>query len=196
MRRPLDGYWDLIHEKRGSMAAAHTIMVVACIVEVVRLVLSNFQFINVNLEFFSAWWAVGGMVVPVLLWSVANWMLTTLFDGKGRIRDIYMGMAYAHAPLIIINIILVPLSHIITYDEGAIYWVMSTLATFWFMLLVVCAMKEIHDYSFGKAVLTSLLTIVAIGVLVFIGIMFFAVISDGFAYFYSIGQEILFRVQG
>jgi O-antigen/teichoic acid export membrane protein len=194
MRRPLDGFWDLIHEKRGSMAAAHTIVVVAVIVEVMRLVLSSFQFVPFNMEFFSMWFLLASMIGPIMLFSVANWCLTTLFDGKGRIQDIYMGYAYAMAPNVIINAALIPLSHIITYDEGAIYFMLSTIGWVWFIFLVLCAMKEIHDYSFGKAILTSILSLGAIAIMIFIFFMFFAVVSDGFAYFYAIGQEIFFRI--
>jgi len=195
MRRPLDGFWDLIHEKRGTMAAAHTIVAVSVIVEVMRLVLTNFQFINVNMEMFSAWSVLVWRIMPIVLFSVANWCLTTLFDGKGRVQDIYMGYAYAMAPQVIIDAILVPLSHVITYDEGAIYWMLTTFAWLWFILLLLCAMKEIHDYTFSKAVLTSILSLGAISIMIFIFLMFFAVVSDGIAYFYSIGQEALFRIR-
>ena len=195
MRRPLDGFWDLIHEKRGSLAAAHTIVVVSIIVEIARLILTSFQFINIPMEFFSAFWVVFNTLIPMGLFVVANWCLTTLFDGKGRISDIYMGYAYAMVPQTIINAVLTPISHVITYDEGQIFWMFSTIGWIWFIFLVLCAMKEIHDYSFGKALLTSILSIVAISIMIFIFLMFFAVVSDGVAYFYSIGQEAIFRIR-
>ena len=193
IRRPFDGFWDLIHEKRGSMAAAHTLVVLAVIVQILFWVLTNFQFVSVNMEWFSAWFVILQVVSPLLLWTVANWCLTTLFDGKGKMSHIYMGVAYAHTPVTLINAILIPISHIITYDEGAFYWVLLSVSGLWFVILVLCAMKEIHDYSFGKAVITSLWTIVAIGVLLFIFMMFFAVVSDGVVYFWSIYQEIFYR---
>jgi len=195
MRRPLDGFWDLIHEKRGSMAAAHTIVAIAVIVEILRLVLTNFQFINLNMEMFSAWWVLGQMVIPILLFSVANWCLTTLFDGKGKISHIYMGYAYAMVPQIIINAALVPISHVITYSEGAFHWMFMIIGYMWFVLLLLCAMKEIHDYSFSKSILTTILSLFAIGIMIFIFIMFFAVVSDGVAYFVSIAQEAIFRIR-
>ncbi|MCL1988939.1 MAG: YIP1 family protein [Firmicutes bacterium] len=196
MRRPLDGFWDLIHEGRGSLAAAHTLVAIMIIVEILRLVLTNFQFININMETFSAWLIMGQILLPMLLWSLANWSLTTLFEGKGKISHIYMGTAYALTPMIIINAVLIPISHIITFEEGALYWVFTGLAVIWFVLLLLCAMKEIHDYTFGKAIITSLASILAIGIMIFIFIMFFAVVSGGIAYFYSIGQELAFRFLG
>lgn len=193
MRRPLDGFWDLVHEKRGSMAAAHTLVVLAIIVEILRLVLTNFQFINVNMEFFDPYFVVLQMLAPIFLWTVANWCLTTLFDGKGKMSHIYMGMAYAYTPMTIINAALIPVSHMITYDEGTFYFVLVTVGMLWFVLLLLCAMMQIHDYSFSKTIITSLLTIFAIGVLLFIFLMFFAVVSDGVVYFYSLYQELNYR---
>ena len=195
MRRPLVGFWDLIHEGKGSMAAAHTIVVVAIIVEIMRLTLTNFQFILINLENFNVLMVVMQIIVPLGLWSVANWSLTTLMDGKGRLRDIYMGTAYAMAPMIIINAILIPISHIITFDEGMLYWLAGSIGMLWFVMLMLCAMMEIHDYSMSKTILSSLFTIVAIGIMIFVFVMFFAVISDGIAYFVSIARELMFRMR-
>ena len=193
MRRPLDGFWDLIHEKRGSMAAAHTLVVLAAIIQILRYVLTNFQFMPINMEFFSAYFVVLQTVVPILLWTIANWCLTTLFDGKGKMSHIYMGIAYALTPMIIVNAALIPVSHMITLDEGAFYWILLSFSTLWFVVLLLCAMKEIHDYSFAKTIITSLITIFAIGVLLFIFMMFFAVVSDGIVYFFSIYQELAYR---
>lgn len=195
MRRPLDGFWDLVHEKRGSMSAAHTIVVLKCIVQIVYLTQTNFMFININMETFSSLFVVMNIVGPLLLFSLANWCLTTLFDGKGRISDIYMGYAYALVPQIIMRIALTPLSHIVTHDEMMILVMLWYIGEGWFYLLILCAMMQIHDYSFGKAVLTTLLSLAAMGIMVFIFLMFFAVVSDGIAYFYSLGQEGLFRIR-
>jgi len=195
MRRPLDGFWDLIHEKRGSMVAAHTLVALMFITNLMWIVLTSFQFIPVNMETFNAWWVLGMNVVPIILFSVANWCLTTLFDGKGKLSHIYMGYAYALAPQILINVIQIPLSHVITFNEGAIFWMLSSISYFWFLLLLMCAMKEIHDYSFSKAILTSVLSLAVISIMVFIFVMFFAVVSDGIAFFVSIGQEAMLRIQ-
>jgi hypothetical protein len=77
----------------------------------------------------------------------------------------------------------------------AMLYLFWRIGEMWFYLLILCAMMQIHDYSIGKAIITTLLTIVAMGIMVFIFLMFFAVVSDGIAYFYSLAQEVLFRVR-
>ena len=191
---PLDGFWDLTHEKRGSIGAANIIIGAAVIVEILRLTLTNFQFVSVNMEYFNSIIVAMRILLPVGLWSLANWSLTTLMDGKGRMHEIYMSICYALTPFVIINVILIILSQFITYDEGAIYWVLAGFAGVWTGILILSAMMMVHDYSLLKTILSSLLTIVGMGVIVFIFVIFFSLISDAVSYFVSLYKEIMFRL--
>jgi len=191
---PLDGFWDLTHEKRGSIGAANVIIGLAVIVEILRLTLTNFQFITINMEYFNSVIVALRILLPVGLWTVANWSLTTLMDGKGRMFEIYMSICYALTPYVIINAIMILLSQFITFDEGAIYWVLASFAALWTGILILAAMMMVHDYSLVKTLLSSLLTIVGMGVMVFIFVIFFSLISDAVSYFVSLYKEILFRL--
>jgi hypothetical protein len=191
---PLDGFWDLTHEKRGSIAAANVIVAAAVLVEVFRLTLTSFQFININMEFFNAIIVFLRILLPIFLWTVANWSLTTLMDGKGRMGDIYMAVAYALTPNVLINAAMIVLSQFITFDEGSVYWVMLSFSMLWTAILILAGMMMVHDYSISKTILSSFLTVIGMGVMVFIFVVFFSLISDAVAYFVSLYKEILFRV--
>jgi len=191
---PLDGFWDLSREKRGSFAAANIIIASAVLVEILRLTLTSFQFVTVNMEFFNAVIVALRILLPVFLWTVANWSLTTLMDGKGRMGDIYMAVCYALTPYVIINAAMILLSRFITFEEGAVYWTLAGFAIVWTAILILAAMMMVHDYSLAKTFLSSLLTIVGMGVMVFIFVIFFSLVSDAAAYFVSLYKEILFRV--
>nr|AGS51910.1 hypothetical protein [uncultured bacterium contig00002] len=191
---PLDGFWDLTHEKRGSIAAANVIVLAAAVIEILRLTLTNFQFISVNMEYFNGILVVMSVILPVFLWTLSNWSLTTLMDGKGTMKDIYMAVAYALVPSVIINTVLIIISQIITFDEGAVYWFLYGFSMLWTAVLIVAGMMMIHDYTIGKTILSSLFTIVGMGVIIFIFVIFFSLVSDAVAYFISLYKEILFRV--
>ncbi|GBU26672.1 Yip1 domain protein [Treponema sp. R8-4-B8] len=191
---PLDGFWDLTHEKRGSIAAANIIIALAVVVEVLRLTLTNFQFVSINMEYFNSVIVALRILLPVGLWTVANWSLTTLMDGKGRMFEIYMAVCYALTPYVIINAVMIVLSQIITFDEGAVYWVLAGFSAIWTGILILAGMMMVHDYSLAKTIGSSLLTIVGMGIMVFIFVIFFSLVSDAVAYFISLYKEILFRV--
>jgi hypothetical protein len=195
MRRPLDGFWDLIHEKRGTLAAANTIIILSFIVQVVYVTQCSFMWINVQKESFSMFYSLLYSVVPAGMFSLANWCLTTLFDGKGRITDIYMGYAYTMVPVLLIKVAITILSHFITADEFSMLVMLWYVGEYWGYLLILCMVAQVHDYSFPKAIFTTIVTLIATGIMAFIFLMFFAVVSDGIAYFYSLGQEALFRIQ-
>lgn len=194
MRRPLDGFWDLTHEGRGHMWAAHTFVLLRLIVEILRTTSSNFQFVPIHMEAYNVLMTVAQVLVPILLWCVANWSLTTLMDGKGKFSHIYMALAYALVPWTLIDAALIPVSHMLTFDEGAMYWAFTSFGILYFGFLLIVGMMQIHDYTMRKTLFSSLASLVAIGVLVFIFIMFFAVVTDAIAYFVSVFQEIWFRI--
>jgi hypothetical protein len=191
---PLDGFWDLTHEKRGSLAAANVIVFASVLVEILRLTLTNFQFVSINMENFNAVIVLMRILLPVFLWTVANWSLTTLMDGKGKMSEIYMAIGYALMPSVIINTIMIILSQVITFDEGAVYWFLAGFSVLWTTILILAGMMMVHDYSMGKTILSSFLTIIGMGVMVFIFVVFFSLISDAIAYFISLYREILFRL--
>ncbi|HIU67817.1 MAG TPA: YIP1 family protein [Candidatus Caccomorpha excrementavium] len=191
---PLDGFWDLTHEKRGSMAAANTILILTLAVRICKLQFTSFLFNKVYWPGVNIFLYLASILFPLALWCVGNWALTTLFDGKGRLGQIYMATCYAMTPYPLIQFPLILFSNIVTVDEGAFYSVLSVFSLIWAGLLIVCAMMEIHEYTMKKTLLFTVATIFAMLVMVFILLLFFSMISQGIAYFISIGREILFRM--
>jgi hypothetical protein len=133
-------------------------------------------------------------LLPLILWTVANWSLTTLMDGKGRLPEVYMATAYAFTPYVIINAALILFSHLITNQEGSIYFFFSAFAIAWSVFLLLAAMMMIHSYSIGKTIFSSFLTIVGMGVMVFIFLIFFGLITDAITYCISLYKEIMLRL--
>lgn len=191
---PFDGYWDLTREKRGSMGAATFIFVLALITRVLRIQNTSFQFYRINYEEVNIFMEILGIMVPFLIWVVSNWALTTLFDGKGTLKQVYMASAYAITPYPLIQLPLIILSNFITYDEGTFYWFFYYLSLGWCVLLIVFAMMMIHDYSLGKTILSTIFSVFGMAVIIFILLLFFSLIGDGISYFYSLYKEIAFRL--
>lgn len=191
---PFDGFWDLTHEKRGSMAAANTIVFLTVLTRVMSLQFTSFLFIQVYWENINIFLYIASILFPLALFCVGNWGLTTLFDGKGRLGQIYMGVAYALTPYPLVQIPLIILSNIVTRDEAAFYGVLADVTLFWCAALIICAMLEIHEFTMAKTLLFMIFSLFAMSVMVFILLLFFSMISQGVAYFVSIVQELMYRM--
>ncbi len=191
---PLDGFWDLTHERRGSLAAANTILFLTLLVRVMKLRYTSFIFMNVYWEGINIFLYIASVLFPLLLWVVGNWALTTLFDGKGRLGQVYMATCYALTPYPLMQFSLMIFSNFVTVDEMEFYTVLSVLSLVWTIALIFAAMMQIHEYSLGKNVLFTIASLFAMLVIVFILLLFFSMITQGVSYFISLGREILFRL--
>lgn len=191
---PFDGFWDLTHEKRGSLGAAHVLVILTFLTRLFYQRFTSFMFVKVYWEQFNIWREVISILALVVIYCAANWCLTTLFDGKGRFSDIYIGTAYALTPYILITNIVTFVSNYVTVEEGTFISYFSSLAMIWSGLLILVSIMQIHDYSLGKALLAIIFTVAGMMVIVFLIMLFFSLISDGIAYFVSIYKEIMFRL--
>ena len=191
---PFDGFWDLSHEKRGSLAAAHTFLGLFLLTYVLRLMLTNFQFISAPIQYINIYEQCGSLLLPFLVLCVANWAMTTLFEGKGRFRDIYMAMCYALVPYILIQLPMVIISNGLTFEEGSIFSIMLSVSVIWCCFLVFIGLMQVHDYGPGKTLIFLVVTVVGAMVIIFLVLTFFSLLSDAIAYFVSLYREIVYRL--
>ncbi len=191
---PLDGFWDLTHEKRGTYAAANTILFVTLLVRIMKLRYTSFVFLRVYWEGINIFLYLASILFPLSLWVVGNWALTTLFDGKGRLGQVYMATCYALTPYPLMQFPLMVFSNFVTVEEAEFYSVLSAISLIWCALLIVAAMGQIHEYSAGKNILFTVATLFSMLVMIFILMIFFSMIAQGVAYIISLVREFLFRL--
>ncbi len=194
MFHPFDGFWDLTHEHRGSIAAANFIVIMLLVTRLLTLQYTSFLFLRIYWPRVNIFQQCLSLLMPLGIFCVCNWALTTLFDGKGTLKDVYMATAYALAPYVITQLIIIPLSNVVTVDEGSFYQVIEMIGILWSGLLLVCAMIEIHDYSVSKTLLFLVMTVIAMAIVIFLLLLFLTLVSDGIAYFVSLYKEINFRL--
>ena len=191
---PFDGFWDLIHEKRGSMAAAHTFLILFLVTRVLKLMLTSFQFISAPIQYINVFEQTASLALPFLILCLGNWAMTTLFDGKGRFKDIYMAMCYALVPYILIQLPMILVSNALTFEEASFYSVLLSISIVWCVFLVYVGLMEVHDYGPGKTFIFIIVTVLAAAVIIFLLLVFFSLLTDAYSYFYSLYREVVFRL--
>ena len=85
--------------------------------------------INILLEFCS-------VLIPFMLWVIVNWSLTTLMEGKGTFKDIYIASAYAFTPIILINIPVTIVSNYLIAEEGVLVFSFIAISLLWALFLL------------------------------------------------------------
>ena len=186
---PFDGFWDLKHEKRGSVRAATTIVGITILAFFYQSIGRGYTF-NPRDESSNIFMQVILVGLPLMLWCVSNWCLTTLFDGEGSFKDIYIASGYALAPLPLFLIISTVLTNILTVSEGSIVSLLIAIGYIWVGLLLYFGTMVTHDYSLKKNFVTVLGTIVAMLIILFIAILFFSLVAKMIGFIVAIFTEI------
>ncbi len=186
---PFDGFWDLKHEKRGSLRGALTIIGLTIVAFFYQAIGQGYTF-NPRENYSTVALQVIAVVVPVFLWCIANWCLTTLFDGEGSFRDIVIATGYALSPLPIFVILSTILTNVMTSTEGSIVSLIVTIGYIWVAILLFFGMMVTHDYSMNKNFITTLGTILAMAIIIFIVVLFFSLVAKMAGFLVAIFSEI------
>ena len=193
MFHPFDGFWDLKREKRGSAVSALVIFGLFIFMYSMRVQYSGYLFLNGRSENINIIYEILKIVVPLFLWCIANWCFTTLMDGEGNLKDIFISTPYSLVPYIVLSVPLFLMSHVLTRDESMFYYLLDTVAVAWSVGLLMLGVMMTHHYSLKKMLLTTLLSLVGIGLMIFIALLFFNLIQEVFTFGFNVYKEIMFR---
>ncbi|MEJ6951466.1 YIP1 family protein [Natronospora cellulosivora (SeqCode)] len=191
---PFDGFWDMKHEKKANIPAALIILILTIISYIFMRINTAFLFNTRDIFRINLWTEALSILIPFTLWCIVNWALTTLMDGKGSMKDIFVTTSYALTPIILIYIPITLVSNYLIQGEGALYYFLLSFAVIWFVFLLFFGTLTIHDYSISKNVVTTIATVVGMGMVLFLGLLFVNVIEMLTGLFNEIYREIVFRI--
>ena len=190
---PFDGFWDLKHEKRGSLRAAIVYVVVTVIAFFYQAIGSGYL-VNPYDSYTTIFSQAMSVLVPLFLWVVANWCLTTLFDGEGSFKDIFIACGYSLLPLVLLVVPCTIYTNFALKEELDITDLLVTVAFIWTVLLIFVGMMVTHDYTLSKNFITSLGTIVAMVFIMFVAILFTTLVGKIVSFITNIVTEISYRM--
>ena len=189
---PFDGYWDLKHEKRGSVRAAVTIDVAVILVFFYNSVGTGY-IMNPYGTYSDIFSVMISILLPLFLAVTANWCLTTLFDGEGSFKDVFVAISYALVPLLFTMIIGTLLSNVALANEVDMVNLIMNIGWVWTGLLIYFGLMVTHDYTMGKNLIMVICTLLGMLVIMFVGILFSTLVTKMVSFVSNIIIEISYR---
>ena len=186
---PFDGFWDLKHEKRGSVRGGLTILALTIVTFFYYSVGKGYIF-SPRPSRMSIITCAISIIMPVFLWVTSNWCLTTLFDGEGSYRDVLIATCYSLSPLPPFFLISTLLTHVLTVDERQLVTLIFTFGLIWAFYLLFFGMLVTHGYSLPKNILTTFGTLLAASVISFVALLFSSLVTKMIFFVVNIVQEV------
>lgn len=193
---PVEGFEDLRWKKQGSIKVSMIIVVALFIAMVAQRRLMGFQFNMSYDKIFNVIPIIVQSVVYFFTWVIGNWAICTLFNGEGTLKNICIYSAYALVPYIVCTFIAVFFSNFLVQEEGIWVYFIQYVGLGWSIILMIQAMRAVHQYTFGKTLLSMVMTVVAMLIILFLAILLLSLFQQVYVFVYSVYTEVVYRIRG
>ena len=190
---PIDGFWELKYHKKSPFAAANLILGLLCFFAVLSRQFYSFHYGILDRENNNIIFNISAYVVPLVAWTVINWALSTLFDGKATMKQIWVQSIFALTPMLLSMPVLIVLSHYMTLEESAFFYLIESIAVLWSAFLFMFGNMTIQDYTISKTFIMAIFTVAGIAAAIFIGIILFSTFQQLISFISTVIIEFRYR---
>ncbi len=190
---PIDLFNDIKYEKRGSLGIANLLLALYFVEEIINYFAVAYLFSNNEAQSFSVWPILLRTVVLVLLWCITNWAMSTLQDGKGTFKEIYLATCYALTPMVLFSVPLNLITNLMTLSESMFYSAISSALTLWSVVLVFLGTMVVHQFTVRKTIGSMLLSLGMIIIIAFLVLLGFSISQQMVTFLKTIITELLRR---
>ena len=190
---PFESLSDIKHKKMGSVLIATAFMLLFYIATVLTELKGGFMFKITDLSNYNAVLPLIGTVGIVLLWTVANWLVCILFEGKGKIKEIYCASCYCLLPLIVYNFTYVILSNVLIPSANSPFELLGNICYLFTGVLLLLSVTVIQDFTFFKAIGTAIATVIGMAIVAFILFSMLTLWQEILGFILSVFNEVTLR---
>lgn len=189
-RHPLDCYYDIRVGKAGTGLGATILYILLFISFMLYMLGKGFIYQYYDVQDLDISSIVVGFFAIIVLFVVCNYLVTSINDGQGSLKQVYMLLAYACLPLIIAFFGVTVMSYFVTTNEAFFLSVGLVIGACWTVILLYIGLQTVHNYSAGETIKAVLLTFLLIFVVVVV-IMIVTIMWDQVWTFIStLGEEL------
>lgn len=193
-RHPMDYYYEIRKYRQGSIVSATVIYLLFFLDFMAYKTVKGFIYQNVKVENMDMGSIVLGFFVLLSLFIICNYLVTSINDGDGTFKQIFMIPAYGLMPAMIAVLIVTCVSHILTYNESFLLTLVLLIGIIWSIITIFIGLQTVHDYTFGETVKSIVLTAVFMLIVAVIGIIISIMWNSLYAFLTSVGKEMIQNV--
>ena len=190
---PFEGSQHVRYYNRGSAKLATLVLVIYFITTVCSEIYYGFMYVMVDKSTYSAGFSLIRTFGIVLLWTVVNWGLTTLFQGKGNMKQVYIVTCYALIPQIVGSVLTTILSNILAPEEAIIITGINVVCIALTAIMLCIGIMTVHEIGFFKFLTMTIVIILGMLLCVFVIMMVIVLLQQLFTFIGTIYKEVAYR---
>jgi len=190
---PFKGFWEIKSEKTGSSAISFAIVFLLIITLILQRQFGGFLInyssgadMNLVVQF-------SYVLLPLFFWCAANWGITTLIDGEGTFREIFIVTSYGLLPMVLLGIPLLLAGNFFTLNEMAFYHLLNAIAILWSAALILTGIMTVHQFTIKKTIGSVIVAIVGMALLVGAVLLVISLVTQLFNFFTLVIKDFQMR---
>ena len=191
LAHPSNTFTDIKEKRQGSILLCVISVLLFYVATILQTLKGGFLFTIYDPASFNSLWLFVKTAGLVVLWIVANWMICTLLSGKGRFKEIAIVTCYSLLPLIIEKFIRLVLTNVLLPTEASFLNILDAIAIIYFLFLIIIGLMKIHDFSMGRLIGTSVLSLAGVAAIVFLVITIVILVQQFGGFIVTVVSEIL-----
>ncbi|MHB1453476.1 MAG: hypothetical protein ACYCYM_05920 [Saccharofermentanales bacterium] len=192
MKHPIDNVYDISRRQTGGWLSASILYTAVFLILILYQTKSGFLY-SASLYRFSlmnnALLYFGGLA----LFITSNYYISSIHDGEGTLKSIFVSTAYSLAPILFIVPPVILLANFSTYNERYIITTLTSVAIVISVVYAVISLIGIHNYSFKETFVNILITFFFMAVILFALSIAYLLLKQIFDFLISIIVEVNLR---
>lgn len=193
IRHPLDATYQFKTNKKINIYHGFIVLGLIFGIYILSLVGTGFIFNNVVLEKTILLKEAFKILIPIGLFIVGNYLASSLLEGEGTFKGIFLSTMGSLIPLVIIFPFVILVSNVLTYNESFIYYFGLVIMIGWSAILLFVCNKELHNYTGKQMVLNIIMTILLMLVLLIVLILVYLMVAQVIDFIKDIFTEAIFH---
>lgn len=193
LSHPSDACYEVKAKHRVSITGAAIILGLLFGLYLVSILVTGFIFNTVIIEETILINEALKIVIPILIFVVANYLMSSLMEGEGTFKATFINTIGALMPVFVLFPIVIILSRFLTVNEGFLYYFGITLMIGWCTILLFFNIKETHNYSVTQTIVNLVLTLLMMVVIIVILMMVYLMVMQVYNFVLDIVKEVILR---
>lgn len=192
LRHPLDTIYNIRVDKSIKSYNGLIMLAIIFVVYILNITCTGFIFNSVILEKTILLKEAMKIILPIILFIIANYLISSLMNGEGTLRCIFMNTMGALSPIVVMLPIIIIISNVLTYNEAFIYWFGMGIMFAWTVILVLVTLKETHNFTAKQTFVNVFLTILMMFIIIIVVILVYIIVAQLCGFGVDIFKEVIF----
>ena len=192
-RRPDDCGYEIRKNRAGSMLGASVIYLLFFAAYMLYQTRKGFIYQMQDVQDMDMGFVVLGFWVLLGIFIFCNYLVTSINDGNGTLKQIYMVPAYGMLPAIAALLAVTLVSHVLTYNESFLLTLAMIAGIAWSAVTIFIGLQTIHEYSFKETVMSLILTVMFMLIIAIVCIILSMMWNSLRTFITSVGKELIYH---